>query len=547
MGRLFYAISRIVVFMLFLSSLEVHGQDDLPNSGSFREDFRNFYIQPDGVLLSSDLMSLDFEEGQDDEYLENNYEHMGIMVYGATFLERSGSLNYMQYPPRSGKTVIYDDKNLSNGVEIHFDLNLTGAVNYVVMYVTTLFPLKIEVMDIEGFVIEEKFVDPNYVGAGTPNKEVVFQTDVSIASLHLTTEKSSGHKYLGNSFTIDDFGIKITKDCLNEVPLYSQLDKSYGNDSYGEPGWVSGDKYEENIANYGCALVSTAMTISYYANIYGKSPVNPRELNIWLRDNEGYKGGSILFGIAAKYARVVKGIPVWFNGYVYSRDDARVRGYICNRHPVVLNVRTSRGSHFVLARGADFEGDFQLNDPLGKPTTLSESYQGLYYSSRHFSDIESNKVLELIVNSDVKILFIDSLGRKFGTDIFANKHFAEIYGSSLYIEEVFPSGASVAVSSNLDDSYRIQRFDTSSLPEGKYSIYIQSDQGLPFDLTLAVYSKNFSQRLNFGGVLSNRQPSKLISFRYNSQTMSEDQLVTDVFLTDAKPGESFIFLPVAMR
>jgi hypothetical protein len=84
------------------------------------------------------LKSIDFETLGDYNFVNNYYSYLGLTFEGAVTLSQGKSLNYLNFPPRSGINVIYDypDHSVPGNITITFNTSKTGNVYKVGGYVT---------------------------------------------------------------------------------------------------------------------------------------------------------------------------------------------------------------------------------------------------------------------------------------------------------------------------------------------------------------------------------------------------------------------------
>lgn len=147
-----------------------------------------------------------------------------------------------------------------------------------------------------------------------------------------------------------------------DVPIYKQ----------GDPRW-SGDKLGSTsltIGSHGCAITSIAMAFKYYG-----VQTDPKDLNIWLTQNDGYTSdGNVYWSKAAGKS----GGTVQYSGlFDYSNIPAdlnKINSELDNGYPVIAEVKLFGGQHFVVITG--YSGStYYINDPYyGTNSQLSDRY-----------------------------------------------------------------------------------------------------------------------------------------------------------------------------
>lgn len=204
------------------------------------------------------------------------------------------------------------------------------------------------------------------------------------------------------------------------------------------PPW-EGNRYDSfgTIAEYGCAMTSTAMLLNWMG-----ATTDPGQLNTWLRSQtDGYKGSSLNWIAAARYARD-RGIQLYYHGAQArssSADNTLNTSISQARIPVVLDVSGLGGtsSHFVLATGqtqVNGNATWRINDPSFNRDTLQQ-YGNTYKSLRNFS---VNPVGALLVggSSSIAILVTDPSGRQTGYNFNSGQTVSEIPNSNYYRESI---------------------------------------------------------------------------------------------------------------
>ena len=157
-----------------------------------------------------------------------------------------------------------------------------------------------------------------------------------------------------------------------DVPLIKQGDSQWSKDKLGSSSTTIGAK--------GCAITSTSMVFNYYG-----VQTNPKDLNIWLKQNNGYAGknkNEIDWGTAA---RMSEG-KVKFIGR-FGTNLTKIKSELNNGHPVIAQVpsKSSSKMHFVVITG--YSGStYYINDPDSNASELS------YYNKDPAKAIKSIRI-----------------------------------------------------------------------------------------------------------------------------------------------------------
>jgi hypothetical protein len=141
--------------------------------------------------------ALDFEGFADLTVISDQYASQGVTFTGATILNAGGSLNSAQFPPRSGKGVLFDwDLQFGGTMTVNFTTPVTRAGGYVTG--NTVITLSC----FDGFgnpLGSASLPGANFIGSGTglPPNLVLEVRAPDIARCTFTDH--------GNSYTVDDF------------------------------------------------------------------------------------------------------------------------------------------------------------------------------------------------------------------------------------------------------------------------------------------------------------------------------------------------------
>lgn len=435
-------------------------------------------------IAVASVVTMDFENLTDLTVVTNQYANIGVSFEGATILSQGGSLNYLNFPPRSGVNVIYDDPNYGGTIAISFDPSKAGNVLKVGGYVTGNRNVTMTAFDSSGNVLgSDETGGANYDPVGMPNKLLEINSSVQIARVVF----SDG----GNTFTVDDFFFESQQSCqIPNVPLFKQTNETWASDLYGGTTtnpWKNDDDKDgsfdedpkdgidndkdgrvdedpvETIKKWGCALTSAAMIVSYHGSQQTGFTTTPRNLNNWLRANNGYSGGAIIWAKVAEYARS-QGVQLYFYSG-WGPDDGVVNWYLCNSWPIILGIRLlpPYDGHFVVATGQLDSKQWSINDPGFNSTQLSTNS---YTSYRKYGSSPTDlSALSIIGHSPIEFLVTDPAGRRTGYDPQTGQYVQEILDSSYGIEAI---GATDGTGGHIETLM----FETGAPIAGTYSVQL---------------------------------------------------------------------------
>ena len=173
--------------------------------------------------------------------------------------------------------------------------------------------------------------------------------------------------YLVVIFVITTVGFcgQVHADLEMSVPVYGQ-----GQQGQSWAGDQLGTCYPETIGSHGCVITSIAMVFKYYG-----ISTDPRGMNNWLKQHNGYSGGCLVkWDVAAGCSN---GSIQWAGRYDYQTIPAdlnKINSEINNGYPVIAEVRLSGYMHFVVITG--YSGStYYINDPwYGDSSTINSRY-----------------------------------------------------------------------------------------------------------------------------------------------------------------------------
>jgi hypothetical protein len=446
------------------------------------------------AAIAANRITLDFDNLHDLDWVTNQYSHLGLSFNGATVLGQGGSLNYLGFPPHSGLNVLYDDPVESGRITVTFDQAIAANVTAVGAYVTGNRNVSMTAYDAGGISLgSTETGGDNHAPVGTPNKLLQLSTAQPIKTVVFF---NGGER--GNTFTVDDFYFEGGQACtIPGVPLYKQDGSApWADDLYGgSPAkpWIDPNTGRNaTIRNWGCAMTSSAMIVSYYAQLQGKQGTDPRELNTWLRANGGYTGGSIYWGKVAEFARKVKGINLYFYEGT-GPDNGIINAYLCNGAPIILYTTSSPyRSHYVLATGVADGVSWAVNDPAGHNlTTMSASPPRTY--RKYGSEAKEPHSLTMAIHppntpqalreglvAAVSIVITDPAGRTLTYDATTGTFENQILDANFGVEELSAEdGSGQPITTFV--------FGTGAPLEGEYQVQIIPHVSGVYELDLLAY------------------------------------------------------------
>ena len=143
-------------------------------------------------------------------------------------------------------------------------------------------------------------------------------------------------------------GLPIPGEMLIEVPQFFQGDSRWGNELLGETSGMLGAE--------GCAVSSASMVLGFYG-----MDIDPKRLNRFLRDHQGYEGKGWLKWESA--AAFTPGLVE--KAYEELPSHELIDWNLFHGNPVIVRIRRSDGiTHFVVIVGK--RGfDYLIRDPAG--------------------------------------------------------------------------------------------------------------------------------------------------------------------------------------
>ena len=488
---------------------------------------------PEGV----NRLSLDFEDLRDLERISDQFTHLGVSFTGATVLGQGQSLNYLEFPPRSGVNVIYDDPAQRGLITLVFDQNLASNIRVVGAHVTGNRNVTMTAYDsTNNQVASVSTGGANYAPVGTPNMLLEIASNQPIMKV---TFFNGGER--GNTFTIDDLYFDIGLSCqISNVPPYKQGGAAeWADDPYGgsdiQP-WYDNSGKLGTMKDYGCAVTSAAMVVSYQGLLQSRPTTTPRELNNWLRSHKGYSQGAILWPKVAEFARDVKGIQLYYyEGW--GPNEGIVNAYVCNSTPIILNTNSSpyTNGHFVVADGILDNSSWSIKDP--DDYNLSSLATDAYTGYRKFGTVPkepkhltiaihppnvlrgANANLDQVHDLDAPFSFtvVDPAGRRTIYEADTNHFENEILDAEFQVETLGErDGSGLTMVTYM--------FGTGYPLDGEYLIFLESQVSGRYIIDLLGYDADGNASEVSTQVRALPQSSVQFSVTYSSEPGSELEL-----------------------
>lgn len=294
----------------------------------------------------------------------------------------------------------------------------------------------------------------------------------------------------------------IDNQTSEKVPLMTQIASPYSPEAddweHDLLGSGTPDKCGNTIGGCGCAISSLAMVASGFGVTEGidGTDINPRNLNNWLRENEGYTpNDSVLWGKALEYFSDERGRTKITSLLEYVYDNNLIKDHIlANGLAVGFEKRVG---HFFTLTDVVEEG-FAVRDPLWFETKTTndvkdtvnniQNYGGDVNKAMLFNGLRKPEklagVIEVHLGSPAELLITDSQGRRVGYDPETDQVVKEIPNSSYEQEEFVLSSEEpaddyhsekVLIIPNPDDQlYGLQVIGTG---EGDYTLTVMSSGG----------------------------------------------------------------------
>lgn len=293
------------------------------------------------------------------------------------------------------------------------------------------------------------------------------------------------------------------------VPVLRQTDKPWESQTYdGANLWSPS---AQTIKNWGCALTSYAMVLKYYGinKLPDGTNLNPKTLNIWLKNNNGYVDGKNSgylnhLAIASLSKKAVKINHITsFDGLEYSRitspNNLPLINELNNNRPAILE----EPGHFIVANGIK-TNTFSIIDPFFTNRVDLTFYNNTFLVLNKLSPSKTN----------LSYIFV-------ATDKNVNLQINDFHGN--VIGEQFLQQPLVNDVNN-QSSGEPMKMDYVQKPQnGKYQISLTSSSNKKHKLAIYLYDKEGNVRAEkITLVLSPRQT--VININFNSQNVNNSKI-----------------------
>jgi hypothetical protein len=238
----------------------------------------------------------------------------------------------------------------------------------------------------------------------------------------------------------------------------------WGADLYGDPNRPNPSS-SDTIERWGCFLSSWSMMLDYYGHMNNFNVhTNPRELNNWLRQNNGfggynddgsYNGKLVILDKVIEYGRKVMGLPLF--PYVRrGHDTDRLNSLLEIGTPVILGVLPDNKNvpgHYILAVGETnspqprssqtwYVNDPYYNNLFSIVPTLNDSRYNNAFTNMTWTGMPTGPIryasITIYLASPAELLITDPQGRKTGLDPRTNTMYDEIPDASYLVDGLSP-------------------------------------------------------------------------------------------------------------
>lgn len=493
-------------------------------------------------------ITIDFESLRDLEAVTNQFANFGVSFTGATVLGQGASLNFLHFPPHSGVNVLYDDPAQSGRITVDFNPAVAIVVTRVGAYVTGNRNVTMTAYDATDNELGSASTGgANHAPDGVPNKLLEISTTQAI---HKVVFFNGGER--GNTYTVDDLYFESGLACnITGVPLYKQdAPAEWADDDYGgsvSAPWYDYDKHVAKVADWGCAMTSAAMVVSYYGDLQGEQTTTPGELNDWLRRNHGYSQGMIIWAKVAEFARDEKNIDLYYYEN-WGPNNGVINAFLCNRAPMILHTTSSPYSyHFVVATGVASATAWAVNDPGGYNLTSMNATPAKSYR-KYGPEEQTPEYLSIIIHPPnspdrgrqtaseaVSIVVTDPAGRVLQYNAITGTYENGILDANFGVERLTADNGS-------GTTIEAYTFGTGAPLEGNYEVQITTHVGGNYQIDLLGYdSAGTSSVASTNGVAPAGGQVKL-GVGYSPDPGSELDLTPPDWATTGQ-----LFLPVALQ
>jgi len=166
-------------------------------------------------VTEASAVQVDFEIFNDGEVVTNQIS--GLVFTNATAVSSGLTLNEFEFPPRSGKNVVFDD---GGPISIAF----SNPISYFSAYFTYAEPIRLAAFGLGGVLLGDVVSDPAFMSnialsgspGSSPNSLLSFASSSQIWRLEISGSA------LGSSYAMDDISYRLA-DPVPEPETYAML------------------------------------------------------------------------------------------------------------------------------------------------------------------------------------------------------------------------------------------------------------------------------------------------------------------------------------
>lgn len=290
---------------------------------------------------------------------------------------------------------------------------------------------------------------------------------------------------------------------VEDVPLMTQIASPYPPESSDWEGDLYGDGTPDwcgsTIGGCGCAITSLSMLGGRYGikTGYDGTAVNPRNMNAWLKANNGYTAiNTVRWYYSLQYLSQQLGFSTLQLDSLNSTDMTAITQSVGAGQPGIA-FKKSKG-HYLVLTDVLASGGFAVKDPFWYLTETTNDVKDVANHVQNYGDTvdqvslysHSNvprpfpRWVEIQLGSPAELLVTDSQGRRTGYDVSTGQIINEIPGST-YTQAAGPATADtlaagvhlpkvLAISAPTDDLYTLSVIGTG---DGPYTLSVDTGGG----------------------------------------------------------------------
>lgn len=277
---------------------------------------------------------------------------------------------------------------------------------------------------------------------------------------------------------------------------YPPESSDWEGDLYGDgtPDWCG-----STIGGCGCAITSLSMLGGRYGikTGYDGTAVNPRNMNAWLKANNGYTAiNTVRWYYSLQYLSQQLGFSTLQLDSLNSTDMTAITQSVGAGQPGIA-FKKSKG-HYLVLTDVLASGGFAVKDPFWYLTETTNDVKDVANHVQNYGDTvdqvslysHSNvprpfpRWVEIQLGSPAELLVTDSQGRRTGYDVSTGQIINEIPGST-YTQAAGPATADtlaagvhlpkvLAISAPTDDLYTLSVIGTG---DGPYTLSVDTGGG----------------------------------------------------------------------